>query len=119
MSVPRIVDFRGRGAPADAPIDPAKLIAGAPRTTVDNRYSDATQQFHCGIWSSTPGRWRVAYSEHEFCYLAAGRVRLVASDGATSEFGPGDAFVVPAGFTGTWETLESARKYYAIFEPSR
>jgi len=45
-------------------------------------------------------------------------VRLTASDGVAAEFGRGDAFVVPAGFTGTWETLEHARKLYAIFERS-
>ena len=116
MSVPRIIGFGAAGAPVDAPFDAAKVLAGAPRASVDNRYSDPSQQFHCGIWTSTPGRWRVSYSEHEFCVLLEGRVRLVASDGAVAEFGPGDAFVVPAGYTGSWETLESARKYYAIFE---
>ena len=118
MSVPAIVDFRSGGAPADAPFDPARLLAGAPKATVDNRYSDPSQQFHCGTWASTPGRWKIRYTEHEFCYLLEGRVRLTSSDGVAVEFGPGDAFVVPAGFTGTWETLESARKHYAIFEKS-
>jgi uncharacterized protein len=115
---PRIVDFRVAGAPADAPIDAHKLLAGQPRATVDNRYSDPSQQFHCGIWASTPGKWRVSYSEHEFCHLLEGRVRLTGADGTAVEFRGGDAFVVPAGFSGTWETLEAARKYYAIFEPS-
>jgi uncharacterized cupin superfamily protein len=116
MSVPAIIDFRRPGAPAASPFDAAKLLAGAPRATVDNRYSDPSQQFHCGTWASTPGRWKVSYSEHEFCYLLEGRVRLVSDDGVVVEFGPGDAFVVPAGFIGTWETLESVRKHYAIFE---
>lgn len=118
MSVPRIVDFRGGAAPVDAPFDPGKLLAGTPTATVDNRYSDPSQQFHCGIWASTPGKWRVSYTEHEFCHLLEGRVRLTASDGASVEFRAGDAFVVPAGFAGTWETIEPARKYYAIFEKS-
>ncbi len=118
MTVPAIVDFRKAGAPVEAPFEPAKLLDGAPRATVDNRYSDPSQQFHCGTWASTPGRWKVHYTEHEFCYLLSGRVRLVSSDGIAVEFGPGDAFVVPAGFSGTWETLESARKHYAIFEKS-
>ena len=81
MTVPAIVDFRTGGAPAESPFDPARLLAGTPRATVDNRYSDPSQQFHCGSWASTPGRWKVNYTEHEFCYLLEGRVRLVSSDG--------------------------------------
>lgn len=30
----------------------------------------------------------------------------------------GDQFVIPAGFRGTWETIETCRKIYVIFEPS-
>jgi uncharacterized cupin superfamily protein len=32
------------------------------------------------------------------------------------EFGPGAAFVVPAGFEGSWQVLEECTKFYAIFE---
>ena len=116
MSIPRIVEFRHGAAPVEGVIEPHKLLAGTPRTTLANHYSDPTQRFHCGSWGSSPGRWRVSYTEHEFCYLLAGRVRLTADDGTAVEFAAGDAFVVPAGFTGTWETLTSARKHYAIFE---
>ena len=28
----------------------------------------------------------------------------------------GDRFVIPAGFSGTWEVLETCRKVYVIFE---
>ena len=44
-------------------------------------------------------------------------VRLSDDDGHSWTFGPGDAFLVPSGFSGTWETLEPARKFYAIYEP--
>ena len=116
MTAPRIVDFRHVIEPGEAPFDPAKILAGAPQAALANYYSDPSQQFHCGIWASTPGKWRVSYSEHEFCHLLEGRIRLTGQDGAAVEFAAGDAFVVPAGFTGTWETIEAARKYYAIFE---
>jgi uncharacterized cupin superfamily protein len=119
MTMPRLTDFRGAAAPTDVPFDAAKLISGSPKATVDNRYSDPSQQFHCGIWASTPGKWRVSYSEHEFCHLLEGRVRLTGEDGQSVEFRAGDAFVVPAGFVGTWETVEAARKYYALYEPAR
>jgi len=119
MTMPTLTDFRGAAQPTDLPFDPAKLISGSPKATVDNRYSDPSQQFHCGIWASTPGKWRVSYTEHEFCHLLEGRVRLTGEDGRSVEFRAGDAFVVPAGFVGTWETIESARKYYALYEPAR
>jgi uncharacterized cupin superfamily protein len=45
-------------------------------------------------------------------------VRLTTDDGRSWTFGPGECFVVPAGFNGLWETLEPARKFYAIHEPA-
>jgi uncharacterized protein len=118
MTEPRIVAFSVPVAATSSAVEPAKLLAGAPRTTLANHYSDPSARFHCGTWASTPGKWRVDYTEHEFCHLLEGRVRLTAEDGTAVEFGPGDAFVVPAGFKGSWETIETARKLYAIFEPA-
>jgi uncharacterized cupin superfamily protein len=115
--LPPLVDFRGPAAPESAPVDAAKVEAGTPVTTVANRYSDGGGRFHCGVWGSSPGRWRVSYTEHEFCHLLEGRVRLCGEDGSVAEFSAGDAWVIPSGWRGTWETLETARKYYAIYEP--
>ena len=50
--------------------------------------------------------------------MLEGRVRLTDEHGVAVEYGPGDAFVVPAGFTGTWESLEPVRKRYVIYEPA-
>lgn len=112
----RIVDFRQPIAAESAPVEPAKVLAGEPVATIANHYSDPGAKFHCGTWSSTPGRWRVAYTEHEFCHLLEGRVRLCGDDGSVREFVAGDTWVIPSGFTGTWETLEPARKHYVIYE---
>jgi uncharacterized cupin superfamily protein len=49
-------------------------------------------------------------------FLAAPAWALVAADGTAREFGPGDAWVIPSGWRGTWETLEPARKHYVIYE---
>lgn len=115
-TIPALVDLRG-DVPSDrSPVDPSKVEAGAPVQGIANHYSDAGAKFHCGVWSSTTGRWRVRYTEHEFCHLLEGRVRLVDAAGAAREFGAGDAWVIPSGWHGTWETLEPARKYYVIYE---
>jgi uncharacterized protein len=96
---------------------PENILAGIPRARASNQYAEGTQQFFCGIWTSTSGKWRVRYTEHEFCVLIEGRVRIESAAGDRHELRAGDAFVVPAGFEGVWEVLEPCKKWYSIFEP--
>jgi uncharacterized protein len=107
----------------DSPLDPEvsippaeRLIAGTPQLAVRNYYADPTQQFFAGRWAATRDKWRVRYTENELCVMTAGRVVIESDSGERSSFGPGDAFLVPAGFSGTWEVLEDCAKIYAIFE---
>ena len=56
-----------------------------------------------------------------WAYRAANALHIRTRESAIRReilFGPGDCFVVPAGFEGLWEVLEDARKFYAIFEPA-
>lgn len=112
----QIVDFRH--PMASEPSAPAadRLLTGDPRQQISNYFSDSTQQFHTGVWSSTRGKWRIRYSESEFCCLTRGRVALENETGQRWEFGPGDGFLIPSGFAGSWEVLEDCTKFYAIFE---
>ena len=96
---------------------PEKILSGIPRARVSNQFSEASQQFFCGFWTSTAGKWRVRYTETEFCVLIEGRMRIESLSGERHDMRAGDAFVVPAGFEGTWEVLEPCKKWYAIFEP--
>ena len=117
QDAPRLVvlDRLLPGEPADPA--PDNILFGNPRARVANQYADAGGEFFCGLWQGTRGRWRVRYTEHEFCVILEGKVCLEASGGERHEFRAGDAFVVPAGFTGSWEVVEDCRKWYAIFEP--
>ncbi|VVO42529.1 hypothetical protein PS704_06037 [Pseudomonas fluorescens] len=38
------------------------------------------------------------------------------NDGNSKTVRAGDRFVIPAGFRGTWEVLETCRKIYVAFE---
>jgi hypothetical protein len=118
VSIPRIVGLTSTGEAQPTPIDPARILGGEPTATVDHRYSSDDARFHAGIWTSSVGRWRVSYTEHEYCLLTRGRVRLQSDDGVTVEYAAGDAFVIPSGFSGTWETLEDCAKHYVIYEPA-
>ncbi|MBY5986567.1 cupin domain-containing protein [Roseovarius atlanticus] len=72
-----------------------------------------------GIWEAEPHLERVDCDYDELCHLLAGRVRLTDADGVSQEFGPGDSFVVAAGFAGTWENLTPVRKVFFILQPDR
>jgi uncharacterized protein len=102
---------------ADVSAPPAdRLVSGTPELQVRNFFSDTSQQFFAGRWSASRGKWRVRYTENELCVMTAGKVIIESATGERSSFGAGDAFVIPAGFTGTWEVLEDCAKIYAIFE---
>jgi uncharacterized protein len=100
-------------------LDPARLAAGSPspQQFVRNAYTDSSGRFFAGIWRSTVGAWRVNYTENELCVLTAGRIRITDDHGRQWTYESGDSFVMPAGFSGLWEVLEPAQKYYAIYEP--
>ncbi len=98
---------------------PDRILEGQPAHRAWNAFTDASGQFFCGRWSSTPGKWRVRYSENELCVITAGRVTIESVSGDRQSFAAGDAFVVPAGFEGTWTVHEDCSKFYAIFEPRK
>jgi uncharacterized cupin superfamily protein len=104
----------GPGEPADA--DRERVLAGAGTARVWNAFSTPDARFHAGVWQAEPGILAVRYTETELCVLTEGRVRLTGADGAR-EFGPGDAFVIAAGFRGSWESIGRVTKVYAILEP--
>jgi uncharacterized cupin superfamily protein len=101
-------------------LDATRLAPGSPMPdqTTRNLFTDSTGRFFSGIWSSTRGAWRVSYTENELCVVTQGSIRITDDAGRSWTFGPGECFVVPAGFQGLWEVLEDARKFYAIFEPT-
>ena len=89
-----------------------RLVSGDPLHRTWN-LEDRDGLF-CGIWDSTPGAWRVVYDEWEYCRILSGRSVLTGDDGSRLEVGPGDSFVIPPGFTGVWEVIETTRKDYVI-----
>lgn len=96
---------------------PEKILIGSPQQKVENIYTGSNGAFSVGVWEGEIGKWRVSYSEEEYCELLEGVVEVASSDGVTKRFKAGDRFVIPAGFKGTWEVLEKARKVYVIYEP--
>jgi uncharacterized cupin superfamily protein len=93
-----------------------KLIAGNPKQCVWKHYADASGKFFAGIWGSEVGKWRVAYTEEEYCQILQGISIIADTAGNALTVAAGDSVVVPRGFVGTWEVVEPTRKIYVIYE---
>ena len=91
---------------------PDRLVSGNPVFSTWN-HEDQDGLF-CGIWQSTPGTWRVVYTEWEYCHIRSGISILTATDGTARTLRTGDSFIIPRGFTGTWQVVETTTKDYVI-----
>jgi uncharacterized protein len=92
---------------------PDRVISGEPKFRTWN-VEEQPGGLYAGLWESTPGKWRIAYDEWEFCHILFG-VSVIAEDGGVARtVKAGDSFVLRPGFKGTWEVLETTRKEYVI-----
>jgi uncharacterized cupin superfamily protein len=97
-------------------IEADKIISGAPVTRTWVHYEDPETKLAAGIWEATRGKWRITYSEWEYVVMISGRCIVTGDDGTKIQAGPGDAFVIEPGFSGTWDVLETMRKHWVIKE---
>lgn len=112
-----IIDFASSSAETISySPDADKIVSGNPTQTVKNIYDDETGVFSTGIWTGEIGVHKVSYTEEEFCKLLTGKVKISSDDGSEKTFNAGDSFVIPAGFSGLWETIEAASKIYVVYE---
>jgi uncharacterized cupin superfamily protein len=93
-----------------------RILSGDPAQAAINLFQSSDGRFNSGIWEAQRGKWRVVFNESEFCHLLSDVIVVTSDDGAQHAFRAGDAFVSPAGFTGTWEIVEPAKKFYAYYE---
>ncbi len=107
------------GAPEVDHPKPERLLRGNPRRETWNVADvPAGGRLYTGVWRCEPGHWRIAFGprEHELFTVLQGRCRVHADDGGFQEAGPGEALFIPAGFSGSFEVLETLTKTYAIVD---
>lgn len=117
--MPRLIAFSSAAtAPSVDYPRPERLVRGNPARTTWEHHANASGEVSCGVWACEPGAWRIAFNEHsdEFFHVLEGRIRISDAEGNTTEFGPGDACVIPAGFTGTFDVLEPVKKHYVMLK---
>lgn len=97
---------------------PERLVRGNPLRTTYEHFLAANGQLSAGLWQCEPGAWNIAFApgKDEFFCVIEGRLRITDQAGLANEFSAGQACVIPGGFTGVFEVLETVRKYYVLLE---
>jgi len=86
---------------------------GSPMTS--GRIFHEADGFQVGVWQCTPGGWSIENrADSETVRILAGRARLTSADGSSVELSAGDVLVLPKGWSGRWDVLETVRKFYAV-----
>ena len=66
-----------------------------------------------GIFAGGPGFIRLKdWPDDEEVVLVSGHLVIVSDDGKSSSFGPGDVFIIPKGFNGTYEMKDKMKEIY-------
>lgn len=102
---------------SEEPTAEEKCVIGQPLQRSWNHFTSADGKFFAGQWEAEPGCWKVQYTENEFCQILSGRSLLRDTDGNEHPLETGDNLVIPAGFAGEWEVLETTKKIYVIYQP--
>ncbi|MEM7506562.1 MAG: cupin domain-containing protein [Pseudomonadota bacterium] len=108
---------------SDAPIStagrrladlPDRVVEGDPHHETSMRFESPDGGLIAGTWTSTPGKWHAFTDRDEFCVILAGHVRLIGEDGSVQTFRAGDSFMIPNGFRGYWDVIETTTKHFVI-----
>ena len=110
-------DGSGKKGLESCSVVPAEaVLSGEAIERGEFHFSSADEKLSVGVWESTPYAEILSYpNENEYCVVLKGKVALTNPDGSVETFETGDSYVVPAGFEGRFEVLETLRKIYVIY----
>jgi uncharacterized protein len=102
------------GEPITADLEGWRVVEGTPTMKTWIQHTSNDGSMISGTWEATPGSYHATYTAYEFVHLIKGRITITPDDGDPKKVGPGDAFVVEAGFKGVWKIDEKVLKHFAI-----
>jgi uncharacterized protein len=103
--------------PISAPIAPADIVSGDPRPRSVNMIASADGKFDCGVWESTPGRFKIKYRSDELVHILEGEVTVHVGE-TRHALRAGDVAYFPAGTEAEWDVVSYVRKLWVYRTPS-
>jgi hypothetical protein len=89
-------------------------IAGASQSSGRLLHKGPNGRPEVGLWSCSPGRWRLSIPRDELCYFVAGHAEYLRDNGERIEILPETLVLFPAGWTGECTVHESMRNTYML-----
>lgn len=94
-----------------------RLVKGNPKRLTQSLYDHPNM--NCGIWQCEVGAWNIQFADNkqEFFQIIEGAVRLHdANSQSFIEIKAGEAGIIPPSFIGTFEVIETVKKYFVVVE---
>jgi len=111
-----VIDFQAQAETTQRRLAdlPDRVVSGDPHHTTTMRFTSPDNSLMAGTWTSTPGKWHAFFDRDEFCVFLSGHAQLISEDGHVQDFRAGDSFLIPNGFRGFWNVLETTTKHFVI-----
>ncbi|RJG09207.1 cupin domain-containing protein [Pseudomonas cavernicola] len=109
-----ITHFKNTASVALADSAPVAVPLSEPVAIASTTSVERPDGVETGIWECTPGRWRRQIVQQEFCHFIQGRCTFTPDGGEPLQIQAGDALMLPANSTGTWDIQETVRKTYVL-----
>lgn len=115
--IDQVVSFDEQPVPMGAFVTPSeRLLKGDPKQAIATYVEGEEGRLIAGLWQSEPGKWKAVPGRREFCYIISGDVIISDAKGGQKRYRAGDSFMLPYGFDGYWEVVETCQKYYVILQ---
>ncbi len=99
-------------------VAPDDFLGSDKAETVHTPFTNAQGNVTAGVWECAPCLEKIdRYGVDELCAVLSGSVTITDADGNAQTFGPGDTFVMPQDFKGTWHITETLKKFWMIVAP--
>ena len=89
-------------------------VTGASQSSGRVLYKGPNGRPEAGLWTCTPGRWRLSIPADELCYFVAGRAEYLRDNGESVQILPGTLVLFPGGWQGECTVQESIRNTYML-----
>ncbi|MCC6918974.1 MAG: DUF861 domain-containing protein [Alphaproteobacteria bacterium] len=93
------------------------VTEGRLKPSSEALFADPSGRLKAGIAGYASSALRLdGYPHDEYCFLLEGELTVIDEEGSREVYRPGDAFLLPRGFRGTWHMPNGLKKYYVIFD---